>query len=83
MSKNDDIYEIISMNIKKYRKEIKITQRELAELTDYSDEFIRRIESKKAKKNFSIATIYHISLALGIPVGLLFIKDKESVYSDK
>jgi len=83
MSKNDDIYEIISMNIKKYRKEIKITQRELAELTDYSDEFIRRIESKKAKKNFSIATIYHISLALGIPVGKLFIKDKESVYSDK
>ena len=83
MSKNDDIYEIISMNIKKYRKEIKITQRELAELTDYSDEFIRKIESKKAKKNFSIATIYHISLALGIPVGKLFIKDKESVYSDK
>ena len=83
MSKNDDIYEIISMNIKKYRKEIKITQRELAELTDYSDEFIRRIDSKKAKKNFSIATIYHISLALGIPVGKLFIKDKESVYSDK
>lgn len=71
------------MNIKKYRKEIKITQRELAELTDYSDEFIRRIESKKAKKNFSIATVYHISLALGIPVGRLFIKDKESVYSDK
>lgn len=71
------------MNIKKYRKEIKITQRELAEITEYSEEFIRRIESKKAKKNFSIATIYDISLALGIPVGKLFIKDKESVYSDK
>ena len=75
MNKSDDIYEIISMNIKKYRKAINITQRELARRTEYSDEFIRRIESKKAKKNFSIATVYIISLALGIPVGKLFIKD--------
>ena len=78
MNKYEDIYKATRLEPIK-----NITQRELAELTDYSDEFIRRIESKKAKKNFSIATIYHISLALGIPVGLLFIKDKESVYSDK
>ena len=52
-------------------------------ILERKEEFLTLMRQMKAKKNFSIATIYHISLALGIPVGLLFIKDKESVYSDK
>ncbi len=68
-----DIYEQISKNIKKYRKEAGITQADLAEKVGLSHEFIRRIESKKGRKTFTIDTIYKISIALNIDVAKLFI----------
>lgn len=67
-----NIYEQISKNIKKYRKMAGITQAVLAERVGVSHEFIRRIESKKGVKSFSIDTIWKISLALNIEPGKLF-----------
>lgn len=67
-----NIYEQIARNIKKYRKEAGITQAVLAERVGVSHEFIRRIESKKGAKTFSIDTIWKISLALDIEPGKLF-----------
>lgn len=71
-NKPNDLYERIAYNIKKYRKEANITQAELAEKVGVSHEFIRRIESKKGKKTFSVDTIYKISLALNIDISKLF-----------
>lgn len=67
-----NIYDQIAKNIKKYRKEAGITQAVLAERVGVSHEFIRRIESKKGAKTFSIDTIWKISLAENIDVGKLF-----------
>lgn len=67
-----NIYEQIAKNIKKYRKEAGITQAVLAEKVGVSHEFIRRIESKKGIKTFSIDTIWKISLVLEIEPGKLF-----------
>lgn len=67
-----NIYEQIARNIKKYRKEVGITQAVLAERVGVSHEFIRRIESKKGAKTFSVDTIWKVSLALGIEPGKLF-----------
>lgn len=67
-----NIYEQISKNIKKYRKMAGITQAVLAERVGVSHEFIRRIESKKGVKTFSVDTIWKISLALNIEPGKLF-----------
>lgn len=67
-----DIYEQIAFNIKKYRKEAGLTQAELAEKVNVSHEFIRRIESEKGRKTFSVDTIYKVSIALNIDVGKLF-----------
>ena len=67
-----NIYEQISKNIKKYRKMTGITQAVLAERVGVSHEFIRRIESKKGVKSFSVDTIWKISLALNIEPGKLF-----------
>lgn len=64
--RNEDIYEVISANIKSYRKAAKITQAELAERTNYSHEFIRRIEAPNAKKYFSLDTLVQIARALDI-----------------
>ena len=52
---------------------------ELAEKTEYSHEFIRRIEAPNSKKNFSIDAVSNIANALDIDINLLFEKreDKE------
>lgn len=65
-TRNEDTYEIIAANIKQYRKEAKITQAELAERSNYSHEFIRRIEAPNGKKYFSVDTIVKIAEALDI-----------------
>lgn len=67
-----DIYTVIAINIKKYRILAGITQATLAEKIGVSHEFIRRIESKKGPKTFSIETIYKISLVLDITMNDLF-----------
>lgn len=67
-----DIYKVIAINIKKYRILAGITQATLAERVGVSHEFIRRIESKKGPKTFSIDTIYKISLVLNITMNDLF-----------
>ncbi len=64
--RNEDIYETIAANIKRYRKEAKITQAELADRAHYSHEYIRRIEAPNGKKCFSMDTLAQISNALGI-----------------
>lgn len=69
---NFDLYEAIAKNIKKWRKIRKITQAELAEKVGLSHEFIRRIESDKGIKTFSVETLYKISLALDINISELF-----------
>lgn len=74
-----NIYEQISRNIKKYRTKVGITQAVLAERVGVSHEFIRRIESKKGVKTFSVDTIWKISLALNIDPGKLFEIDMDEV----
>ena len=59
------IYEIISKNIKKYRKLKGWTQEELADKINYSLSFIRGIESSYLH-TFSLGAIWRISQVLGI-----------------
>ena len=77
--KHYDIYEIVAKNIKFYRKSKNMTQAQLAEKTEYSHEFIRRIEAPNSKKNFSIDAVSNIADALDIDIELLFEKkDREN-----
>ena len=63
-----DIYNTIRKNIRKYRKEKGITSAELAEMVNLSHDFIRQIQSDKAGYNFSVETLYKISVALDVPL---------------
>lgn len=63
---DNDIYNTIRHNIKKYRKEKGLTAAELAEMVGRSHDFIRQIESEKVGYNFSVETLYKISVALGV-----------------
>lgn len=67
-----NIYEQIAKNIKKYRKASGISQAELAEKIGVSHEFIRRNESQKGRKSFSVDTLWKISVALNVDPGCLF-----------
>lgn len=66
--RNEDIYEIIAANIKVHRKLAKITQAELADRTNYSHEFIRRIEAPNGKKSFSLDALVQIANGLNVNV---------------
>lgn len=71
-NKISNIYITVSKNIKKYRELKNMTQQELANKSGYSYAYIRRIEAPSCTKNFSIQTIYIISIALEIPIKYLF-----------
>ena len=74
--KKIDIYAIIRHNIKKYRMLKGLTQAQLAEKADLAHDYIRQIESDKVANTFSVQTLYDISLALDVEVGLLFQQEK-------
>lgn len=68
----NDIYIIISNNIRKYRLVNNMTQRELAIKSGYSYSYIRRMEGPKCAKNFSIQTLKNIANALDVDIKYLF-----------
>ena len=68
MKYNSNIYKIVAYNIKKYRMIAKLTQKELADLSGYSYEYIRYIEAPNTEKSFSIELVYIISIVLKIPI---------------
>lgn len=70
-----NIYDVIRHNIKKYRKERKLTQAEVAERCNLSHDYIRQIESDKVANTFSVQTLYDISIVLDVEPGLLFKKE--------
>ena len=68
-AERDTIYMVVAKNIKYYRKSRNMTQAQLAEKTEYSHEFIRRIEAP------------NIARALDIDIELLF--EKREVETEK
>ncbi len=70
---NDEYYySIIRHNIKKYRKEKKLTQQDLADMTEISREYICDIENESRGKHVTIALLGRISEALDIDIRKLF-----------
>ena len=68
-----DIYYLVGQNIKKQRKLKGLTQKRLAEITYYSYEFVRKIESRSACRNtFSLDTVDKIAKALDVDIQILF-----------
>lgn len=65
-------YNILSYNIKFYRKINKITQEQLAELSDLSTSYIKQIESGKEFKNLTLNSMLKISKALNVSIDKLF-----------
>lgn len=65
-------YDVIRINIRKYRKEKGYTQAKLASEADLSVDYISEIESLRKKKSFSIATLGRIADVLDIKIENFF-----------
>lgn len=76
---DENIYDTIRKNIRKYRKEKHITSAKLAEMVDLSHDFIRQIQSDKVRYNFSVETLYKISIALNVSLDDLAKKEKSDL----
>lgn len=72
MNKNDP-YDIVRCNIIYYRKLKGLTQAGLSEKMEVGHDFVRQVESKKVKKNFSLYNIQKAADALGVDLSDLFI----------
>lgn len=79
---NNYIYFWVGKNIRKYRKQKGLTQRQLAEKCNYSENFIGDIENNTFK-TFSLNTLYHISKVLGVHIKYLFEDLEEEVEKNK
>lgn len=71
------VYELVSKNIKRIRKEKGLTQEQLANKMAYSTQFISNIESKN-HQTFSLGTLWRLSLVLEIDIRDLFVEDKNN-----
>ena len=65
-------YKRLRKNIRYYRKIKKITQQELADITELTREYICDIENDKRNKHPSIAVIGRVADALEIDIMMLF-----------
>lgn len=70
-----NIYDTIRRNIRRYRLQKNITSSELADMVGLSHEFIRQIQSEKIAYNFSVDTLYRISVVLGVSLDDLIKKE--------
>lgn len=74
---DEDIIRTIAINVRKYRKEKKITQEQLAVDIGVSPEFYRKFESTLGSERISLINVYKISVVLGVKVDKLLEKVEE------
>jgi len=68
----ENIHNIISNNVKKYRLEANFTQMELSLLMGYKNSaFIGACENNANNKHFNVEQLYKISKILNIPLSKL------------
>ena len=59
------VYDFVGKNIRRYRKQKGWTQKQLAEATHYSKQFISNIENN-VHQTFSLGTLWKIALVLDV-----------------
>ena len=69
---NQNIYDTVRKNIKKFRKAAKMTQQELADASGFTHGYIREIESPKMHSTFSLDADEKIANGLKVHFKYLF-----------
>ena len=74
MITENELKMIIGNNVKKYRKQKRLTQKELSKLIGVSTPLLGSLESKNIIQGISIYTLYKLSKALNVIVDNFFAK---------
>lgn len=70
---NDEYYyTIIRKNIKRFRRQKKLTQQNLADMTGMSREYICDVENERRNKHLTIAVLGRIADAMKIEIAEFF-----------
>lgn len=70
---NDEYYyTIIRKNIKRFRRQKKLTQQNLADMTGMSKEYIYDVENERRNKHLTIAVLGRIADAMKIEIAEFF-----------
>ena len=72
VNSNDSRFKAISQNIKKFRIQKNLTQRELADMVGISLSYITKIEAENCNKSFSLHVLFDIADALNIDIKFLY-----------
>ena len=72
MHDDDYYFDIIRLNIKKYREKAKLTQQQLADKCGITMNYLAKIESKKMNRGFTVVVMGRIADALEIDIRQLF-----------
>ncbi len=67
-----ELLELISYNIRKYRKEKGYTQKKLADEIKMSPDYLRRLETQSGREGLSIKRLYRISKVLDVDISKFF-----------
>lgn len=70
-------YNVIRKNIRRFRIERKLTQQDLADMTDLSREYICDIENESRNKHFTIAVLGRIAEAMNVHIVNFFVTDSK------
>lgn len=66
------VYYLVGQNLKKIRKERKLSITKMALLSNYSEGFIMNIESPNYKQTFSLGTLWKFAEVLEVDIRDLF-----------
>ena len=66
-------YKIVRRNVRKFRLEKKLTQQDLADMTELSREYICDIENENRNKHLTIAVLGRIAEAMNVHIVNFFV----------
>jgi len=75
-----ELKQLFGLNLKRYRKEMRLSQEELSEKVDISVKHLSKIE--RGLTFISADLLEKISVNLGISVARLFCAENENIYDD-
>lgn len=70
MQHDENVFEKLGQNIKKYRLEKGLSQEKLSELLDVNSKFIGHVE--RVERNISLTKLVELAEILDVPMNLLF-----------
>lgn len=71
-SNDTELYRVIGANIKRYRKQAKLTQAQLAEYSEISVSYLSKIEAVGCNKSLSISVLNQIANVLNVEITNFF-----------